>query len=321
MENLKTYFFTEAGVVTAVDDVSFTVNEGEPIGIVGESGSGKTVTALSILRIVPRPGKIVSGNIYYRDESLLAKKEEEMRKVRGRKIAMVFQDPNSSLDPLFTVGSQLTEVIRAHGTATKEEAESKAFKLLELVKIAEPESRLRAYPHELSGGMRQRIAIARALANDPDILIADEPTTNLDVTIQAQVLELLKGLQQELKMTLVMITHDMGIIAETTKKVVVFYAGRVAEVGPTREIFKDMKHPYTAALLNAVPRVDSKRRLVPIPGNIPNLITPPSGCRYNPRCPYSKQICMDEVPPLEHFEGNRAVSCHRWKEISPMEMA
>jgi peptide/nickel transport system ATP-binding protein len=321
VNDLKTYFFTEAGVVTAVDGVSFTVNEGEPIGLVGESGSGKTVTALSILRILPRPGRVVSGSIVYRGENLLSKTEEEMRAYRGRRIAMVFQDPNSSLDPLFTIGSQLFEVIRAHKEISKEEATTQAVKLLELVKISEPETRLRAYPHELSGGMRQRIAIARALASDPDILIADEPTTNLDVTIQAQVLELLKELQQQYRMTLVMITHDMGIIAETTKRVVVMYAGRIAEMGPTEVIFSDMKHPYTAALLNAIPRVDKKKKLVPIPGNIPNLITPPSGCRYHPRCPFAMDVCAEKVPELEVFADERAVSCHRWREIAVREVA
>jgi peptide/nickel transport system ATP-binding protein len=315
IENLKTYFFTEAGVVKAVDDVSFSLNEGEPLGIVGESGSGKTVTSLSILRIVPPPGKIVSGKILYRGEDLLKKSEEEMRKIRGKKIAIVFQDPNSSLDPLFTVESQLTEIITTHTGVSKQQARERALKLLEMVKIPEPEARLKAFPHELSGGMRQRVAIARALANEPDILIADEPTTNLDVTIQAQILELLKELQKQLKMTLIMITHDMGIVAETTKKVIVLYAGRIAEVAPTTQIFKSMKHPYTAALLKTVPRVDKRKELRPIPGNIPNLIEPPSGCRFHPRCEYMVQRCIEEVPELEYFD-QRAVACHRWKEIT-----
>lgn len=315
VENLKTYFFTEAGVVKAVDGVSFTVDEGEPIGIVGETGSGKTVTCLSIMRIVPPPGKIVSGRIIYRGENLLEKKEEEMRKLRGKKIAIVFQDPNSSLDPLFTVESQITEVIMTHSKVSKQEARERALELLKMVKIPEPEARLKAYPHELSGGMRQRVAIARALANEPDILIADEPTTNLDVTIQAQILELLKSLQAQLKLTFIIITHDMGIVAETTKKVVVLYAGKVAEMGPTEQIFKSMKHPYTAALLSTVPRVDKRRELKPIPGSIPNLIDPPSGCVFHPRCAYAIQRCIDEVPELEFFD-QRAVACHRWKELS-----
>lgn len=315
VENLKTYFFTEAGVVKAVDGVSFSVYEGEPLGIVGETGSGKTVTSLSIMRIVPPPGKIISGRIIYRGEDLLEKSEDEMRKIRGKKIAIVFQDPNSSLDPLFTVESQLNEVIMAHLKVTKQEARNRALELLKMVRIPDPEARLKAYPHELSGGMRQRVAIARALANEPDILIADEPTTNLDVTIQAQIIELLKELQSKLKMTLIMITHDMGLVAETTKRVVVLYAGSVAEIAPTNEIFKSMRHPYTAALLKAVPRIDRRKELKPIPGSIPNLIDPPSGCRFHPRCPYVIQRCIEEVPELE-FTDQRAVACHRWKELS-----
>jgi peptide/nickel transport system ATP-binding protein len=315
VQDLKTYFFTEAGVVKAVDGVSFTLNPGEPLGLVGESGSGKTVSALSILRVVPRPGKIISGKITFNGEDLLAKPESEMRSIRGDKIGYVSQDPNSSLDPLYTVESQLAEVIHAHEKIAKEEARDRVLKLLQLVKISEPEARLKQYPHELSGGMRQRIAIARALAAQPDVLIADEPTTNLDVTIQAQVLELLKTLQKELEMSLILVTHDMGIVAEMVKKVVVLYAGRVAEVSSVEETFKSPKHPYTAALLNAVPRVDRKRDLAPIPGNIPNLITPPTGCRYHPRCAYMIDKCAQVVPELEPSGVGREVSCHRWKEI------
>jgi oligopeptide/dipeptide ABC transporter ATP-binding protein len=228
----------------------------------------------------------------------------------------VSQDPNSSLDPLFTIGSQLSEVVQAHEKVTKERASEKVLELLQRVRISEPEARMKAYPHELSGGMRQRIAIARALAGEPDLLIADEPTTNLDVTIQAQVLDLLKDLQRELGMTLVLITHDMGIVAEMTKKVVVLYAGRVAEIASTKETFATPKHPYTSALLKAVPRVDRKKELVPIGGNIPNLITPPSGCRFHPRCKFMQEICVAKEPPLEAIGGGREVSCHRWKEIT-----
>lgn len=313
---MVTYFFTEAGVVKAVDGVSFDVREGESLGLVGESGSGKTITALSIFGIVPRPGRILSGTITYRGENLRSLGQEEMRKLRGRRIGMVFQDPNSSLDPLYTVGSQLEEVIRVHENVTKEKAKARALGLLELVKISEPEARLRAYPHELSGGMKQRIAIARALAGNPDILIADEPTTNLDVTIQAQILDILRDLQKKLKMTLILITHDMGIIAEMTSQIVVLYAGRVAEEASTHELFATPRHPYTAALLRAVPRVDMRRRMIPIGGNIPNLINPPTGCRYHPRCPFVTQVCKDQVPPLEDVDGERRVSCHHWKELS-----
>jgi oligopeptide/dipeptide ABC transporter ATP-binding protein len=317
VDNLHTYFFTEAGVVKAVDGISFTVDAGEPLGLVGESGSGKTITALSVLRVVPRPGKIVSGKITFAGEDLLSKKESEMRAIRGDKIGYVSQDPNSSLDPLYTVEYQLAEVIHAHEKQiTKQEARERVIRLLELVRISEPEARLQAYPHELSGGMRQRIAIARALAAQPDLLIADEPTTNLDVTIQAQVLELLKSLQKDLGMALLLITHDMGIVAEMAKKVVVLYAGRVAEVSDVNQTFRSPKHPYTAALLNSVPRVDKKRELTPIPGNIPNLINPPTGCRYHPRCAFMVDKCVTVMPELEPSGEHRSVSCHRWKELN-----
>ena len=286
------------------------------MGLVGESGSGKTVTALTILGIVQKPGKIVSGEILYRGDNILKMTDEQSRRIRGRKIGMVFQDPNSSLDPLYTVGDQLMEVVRVHSNVSKSEAYKKAMSLLELVRISEPEARLKAYPFELSGGMKQRVAIARALAGEPEVLIADEPTTNLDVTIQAQVLELLRGLQKELGMTLILITHDMGIIAEMTTRIVVLYAGRVAEVASTKDLYKEPRHPYTNALLKAVPRVDARKQLVPIAGNIPNLITPPTGCRYHPRCPYSTQACIDDIPPLEDIGGGRQVSCHHWKELA-----
>ena len=316
VDGLQTYFYTEAGVVKAVDGISFTVNSGEPLGLVGESGSGKTVTALSILNVVPRPGKIIGGKIDFDGNDLLSRPENKMRAIRGDKIGYVSQDPNSSLDPLHTVEFHLVGVIKAHENITKEEASRRALTLLQMVGISEPEARLKAYPFELSGGMRQRVAIARALAAGPDLLIADEPTTNLDVTIQAQVLDLLRTLQKELGMTLILITHDMGIIAEMVKKVVVLYAGRVAEVSNVREIFKSPKHPYTAALLNAVPRIDRKSELTPIPGNIPNLITPPSGCRYHPRCSFMIEKCVSDIPPLESVGDGREVACHRWKELS-----
>ncbi len=291
------------------------MERGEVLGLVGESGSGKTVSALSILRVVPRPGKIVAGKIMFEGEDLLAKPQEEMRKLRGKRIGYVSQDPNSSLDPLYTVESQLSEVIQAHEKIPKQQAVERVLSLLKLVRMPEPEARMQAYPHELSGGMRQRVAIARALAAEPDLLIADEPTTNLDVTIQAQVLDLLRDLQKELGMTLILITHDMGIVAEMAKRVVVLYAGRVAESAGTRDIFASPKHPYTSALLRAVPRVDRRKDLVPIAGNIPNLITPPSGCRFHPRCQYMIDLCVTKEPVLEKSGSGREVSCHRWKEI------
>ncbi len=316
VRDLVTYFFTEAGVVKALDGVSFSVDEGSSVGLVGESGSGKTVTALSIFGIVPRPGRIVSGEIFYRDQNLLKLSSEEMRKIRGGRIGMIFQDPNSSLDPLYTIGDQLAEVVRVHSHVSRQKAMEKALSLLEIVKISEAKARLAAYPHELSGGMKQRIAIARALAGEPEVLIADEPTTNLDVTIQAQVLDLLRELHKSFNMTLILITHDMGIIAEMATKIVVMYAGRVAEVANTRDLFRTPKHPYTAALLKAVPRVDLRKQLVPIAGNIPNLIDPPTGCRYHPRCPYSTQVCVDQIPELESLDGGREVSCHHWRELA-----
>jgi oligopeptide/dipeptide ABC transporter ATP-binding protein len=315
VEDLRTYFFTEAGVVKAVDGVSFSVNEGEPLGLVGESGSGKTVTVLSAMGVVTKPGRIVSGKIFFRGEELEHRKSEEMRKLRGKKIGYVSQDPNSSLDPLYTIGNQLGEVIRTHFPISKDEAFNRGVKLLELVGIPEAPTRMRSYPHELSGGMRQRVAIARALAGEPELLIADEPTTNLDVTIQAQVLDLLKSLEKELDMSLVLITHDMGLIAEMTNRVVVLYAGKVAESASTNEVFSSPKHPYTSALLRSVPRLDRKATLVPIGGNIPNLITPPSGCRFHPRCKYMKERCVDQEPAVEGCGPRREVACHFWKEL------
>ena len=315
ISDLRTYFFTEAGVVKAVDGVSVDVDNGETIGLVGESGSGKSVTAQSVLRIVPSPGKIVGGFIKFEGQDLLAKTEEEMRKLRGRKMAVVFQDPTTSLNPVYTVGKQLTDIISPHRNLTKREAQKSALHILELVGIPEPEKRLKAYPHELSGGMKQRVAIARALSCEPKLLFADEPTTNLDVTIQAQVLDLLRQLQKELGMTMVMITHDMGIIADMTRRVTVLYAGRVMEAADTVTLFTVPKHPYTEALLKAVPSVSQTRTLEVIPGNIPNLIEPPSGCVFHPRCKYAKEICMKEVPSIEKASEGHCVACHRWREL------
>ena len=316
VQGLKTYFFTEAGVVKAVDDATFDVRSKETIGLVGESGSGKTVTALSALRIIPRPGRIVAGSIKFEGTDVLAKSEDEMRQLRGRKMAMVFQDPSSSLNPVYTVEKQLSDILMLHRKLTKKEASQRAEYLLELVGIQDPKSRLKAYPHELSGGMKQRIAIARALSCEPTLLFADEPTTNLDVTVQAQVLELMKKLQRDLGMSMVMITHDMGIIADMTERVTIMYAGRVMEATETKTIFHEPRHPYTEALLAAVPRVDQRRILEVIPGNIPNLIEPPSGCVFHPRCKYARRICMDNVPPLEETGRGHTVACIRWKEVS-----
>jgi len=315
ISNLRTYFFTEAGVVKALDGMSLEVNKGQAVGLVGESGSGKSVTAQSVLRIVPRPGRIVDGSVKFEGEELLTKKEAEMRKLRGPKMAIVFQDPTTSLNPLYTVEKQLTDILMLHRDLSKEDASKQALHLLDRVGIQDPERRLKAYPHELSGGMKQRIAIARALSCDPVLLFADEPTTNLDVTIQAQVLELLKQLQKELNMTMVMITHDMGIIADMTERVTVLYAGKVMEVADTPALFKWPKHPYTEALLKAVPSVKQTRALEVIPGNIPNLIEPPAGCVFHPRCKYAKDVCVKKEPDLERVAEGHYAACHFWREL------
>ncbi|TET19348.1 ABC transporter ATP-binding protein [Candidatus Bathyarchaeota archaeon] len=316
IEGLKTHFFTEAGIVKAVDGISFNLKKGESLGLVGESGSGKTVTALSVLRIVPKPGKITDGKIEFNDENLLKKTEKEMRKIRGSKIAIIFQDPSSSLNPVYTIETQLRDVIMAHQTVSKTEVRKKAIEILEVVGLPDAETRMREYPHQFSGGMKQRVAIARALACEPTLLFADEPTTNLDVTIQAQVLNLLNDLKKKFGMSLVMITHDMGVIAEMTTRIVVLYAGRVCEIAKTYDLFERPRHPYTEALLAAVPRLDMRKTLRVIPGNIPNLIEPPSGCRFHPRCKYAKQTCKEDIPVLEEIESGHFVSCHEWQNIT-----
>lgn len=315
ISHLRTFFFTEAGVVKALDGISLTVEEGKTVGLVGESGSGKSVTAQSVLRIVPRPGRIVEGTIKFYGEDLTQKSEIEMRRIRGAKMAIVFQDPTTSLNPLFTVERQLTDILRLHKDVDKHQATEAALKLIEKVGIPEPKSRLEAYPHELSGGMKQRVAIARALSCEPKLLFADEPTTNLDVTIQAQVLDLLKQLQRDLGMSMVMITHDMGIVADMTERVTVLYAGKVMEDADTVTLFNHPKHPYTEALLKAVPSVAQTRPLEVIPGNIPNLINPPTGCVFHPRCKYATEICMKLDPQWEKVSDGHFVACHRWREL------
>lgn len=317
IDNLKTYFYTWAGVVKAVDGVSLKVDEGETLGLVGESGSGKSVTAMSILRIVPRPGKIIGGRILYRGEDFLKKEEREMRKFRGKEVSYVFQDPSTSLNPVFTIASQLVEVIMRHQNLTKQEALERAIELLDLVEIPDPEIKILNYPHQLSGGMKQRIAVARALSCQPSLLLADEPTTALDVTIQAQILDLLKNLKQRLGMAMILITHDMGVVADVADRITVLYAGRVCESADTRTIFQKPLHPYTRALLEAVPSLALKReKLKVIPGAIPNLIELPAGCRFNPRCEFAKKgVCTIQLPEIEEIEPNHYVACVRAKEI------
>jgi peptide/nickel transport system ATP-binding protein len=319
VENLKTYFFTEAGVVKAVDDVSFSVTKGTTLGLVGESGSGKSVTAQSVLRIVPKPGRIIGGKVLYEGEDWLTKKEDEMREFRGKKTSLIFQDPTSSLNPLFNIGTQLGDIVVQHKKVKKDEAIEWVIKTLKLVNLPDPEEAVRSYPHQFSGGMKQRICIARALLLNPQLLFADEPTTNLDVTIQAQILTLLKDLQKNIGMTLVMITHDMGIIADMCKWIVVLYAGNVMEIGSTETIFEE-PHPYTEALLRAVPRLDQTKALIYIPGNIPNLINPPTGCKFHPRCQYAQSVCSEKKPPVEDVGNGHLMSCHRWKELNRGEL-
>jgi peptide/nickel transport system ATP-binding protein len=317
IENLQTYFYTWAGIVKAVDGISLKINEGETLGLVGESGSGKSVAALSILGIVPKPGKIIGGKILYKSENLLEKDENELEKIRGREIAYIFQDPSTSLNPVFTISSQLVELIKRHQNVTKKEALAKAIELLKLVEIADPEVKIGNYPHQLSGGMKQRMAIARALSCQPNLLLADEPTTALDVTIQAQILDLLKKLKQKLGMAMILITHDMGVVAEVADRITVLYAGRVCESASTKTIFNNPLHPYTRALLEAVPNLALKReKLKVIPGVIPNLIDPPSGCRFHPRCEFAKEgVCTLEMPPVEELEPDHYVACVRVREI------
>lgn len=323
MRNLRTYFYTWAGVVKAVDDVNLEVKEGETLGLVGESGSGKTVTALSILRIVPSPGRIIGGEILYKGENLLEKSEDEMQRIRGKEIAYIFQDPQTSLDPVYSIAEQLVEVIQRLQKIDKKAAVEKAIGLLKTVEIPDPDIRIWEYPHQMSGGMKQRVAVARALSCEPSLLLADEPTTSLDVTIQAQILELMKSLKKKLRMSMILITHDMGVVAETTDRVTVLYAGQVCESCDTRTIFHHPKHPYTEALLTAVPYLSVKReKLEIIPGNIPNLVDPPSGCRFHPRCRYAKPICKKRIPQLEEIEPGHLSACLRVREIdlrSPLE--
>jgi peptide/nickel transport system ATP-binding protein len=315
IEGLKTHFYTEAGIVKAVDNVSFEIKKGESLGLVGESGSGKTVTALSVLRIIPKPGRIVEGKIIFKGKDLAEYSEKEMQKLRGTEIAIIFQDPSSSLNPVYTVETQLRDILLAHETLTKEECRKKILELLNLVGIPEAELRMREFPHQFSGGMKQRVAIARALALHPELLFADEPTTSLDVTIQAQVLDLLEQLKENLNMSLVMITHDMGIIAKMTTRVVVMYAGNVCEIARTGELFEHPRHPYTVLLLAAVPRLDMKKTLSIIPGNIPNLIEPPLGCRFHPRCKYASDKCKQTPPELIEIGPEHFIACHNWNNI------
>lgn len=320
VDNLKMYFHTEDGIVHAVDGVSYTLDRGETLGVVGESGSGKSVTAMTIMGLISMPpGHIEGGRVMYRGRSLLDMSEEEMQHIRGNDIAMIFQDPMTSLNPVYKIGKQVGEGLRLHRGYTKEQALKRATELLDLVGIPEPEKRVNEYPHQFSGGMRQRVMIAMALACDPDILIADEPTTALDVTIQAQILNLIKRLNRELDMTTILITHDLGVVATLCDKVVVMYGGLIMEDGTVEEIFYHPKHPYTMGLIDSIPRVTGgeKQRLKPIPGTPPNLIHPPKGCPFSTRCPYCMNVCMEEMPPYFQEDGHRTM-CWLLHEEAPV---
>ncbi len=297
VEGLRTHFHTEHGVVKAVDGVSFEVGRGEVLGIVGESGSGKSVTNLSVLQLVPTPpGRIESGQVWFDGEDLLTRSERQMRKVRGRRISMIFQDPMSSLNPYLPVRTQVGEVLRLHEGLSRREARAKTIDLLGQVGIPDPSRRVDAYPHELSGGMRQRVMIAMALACEPELLLADEPTTALDVTIQAQILELIQGLCRERGTAVVLVTHDLGVVAGVADRVAVMYAGRIVEQGDVERIFAAAKHPYTRGLLQSLPRLDRKSALTAIPGLPPDLSRLPGGCAFAPRCPLAQARCRSEVP-------------------------
>jgi oligopeptide/dipeptide ABC transporter ATP-binding protein len=311
VEGLVTEFQTEAGVVRAVDGVDLRVGKGETVALVGESGCGKSVTALSIMRLVQAPaGRIAAGRVLLEGVDLAKLPETEMRKVRGARIAMIFQEPMTSLNPVLTVGFQIAEAVRLHRNVSKREAWAEAVKMLDLVEIPDPAERARAYPHQLSGGMRQRVMIAIALSCGPELLIADEPTTALDVTIQAQILELLDGLRERLGMALLLITHDLGVVAERAERVLVMYAGRVIEEGPVADVFRDPRHPYTRGLLRSVPRLGMARaKLDPIPGIVPRLTDLPSGCRFRNRCDLAEADCARIDPPLERFDNGRAAAC------------
>jgi oligopeptide/dipeptide ABC transporter ATP-binding protein len=310
IDNLKVYYFTLEGIVKAVEGVHLKIGKGEALGLVGESGCGKSTTAHSILRLVKKPGKIVEGEIWFENEDLLAKSEAEMRKIRGARIAMIFQNPMSSLNPVFTVGSQIAESIKLHQNVEKREIKEKVLEILEKVGIPSARERMKDYPHEYSGGMCQRAMVAMALSCNPNLLIADEPTTNLDVTIQAQILDLLRALRKEFGASILLIGHDLGVISEVCDTVAVMYAGKLIEHADLATLFKEAKHPYTQALLGSIPRLDLEtERLRVIPGVVPQLINPPPGCRFHTRCEYVKEICRKEEPPLIEIKQGHTVAC------------
>ena len=311
VRNLKTYFYTDEGVVKAVDGLSYDLHKGETLGIVGESGCGKSVHALSILRLIPTPpGKIVDGEVLFEGKNLLTLKDEPMRHIRGNRIAMIFQEPMTSLNPVLTIGEQIAEAVILHQKLDKKASWERAIEMLERVKIPLARERVRDYPHQFSGGMRQRVMIAMALSCNPSILLADEPTTALDVTIQAQILELVKELQREFNMAVIMITHNLGVVAEMCDNVVVMYAGKPVEHTDIKRTFQDPKHPYTWGLLRSIPKLYTrKERLIPIEGQPPSLIDLPVGCAFAPRCPFAMEICVQQDPPDYDIQAGHSAKC------------
>jgi len=316
VKDLKTYFFTENGIVKAVDGVDFEVYQGETLGLVGESGCGKSVTAFSIVKLLDYPGKTVDGQALFKGEDLLKKSEKQMRKIRGKEISMIFQEPMTSLNPVFTIGFQITEALEVHYKMNKTKARERAIQLLEKVGIPIPEQRIDEYPHQLSGGMRQRAMIAMALACDPALLIADEPTTSLDVTIQAQILELMKSLLKQFNSSLIMITHDLGVIAEIADRIAVMYAGKIVEYTDTRSIFYSPLHPYTFGLLTSIPRLDMEiEKLESILGAVPDPLHFPEGCKFHPRCIFATEKCRKQEPVLMEVEEKHLVRCWHFEKV------
>ncbi len=319
VKGLKTQFFTQDGVVRAVEDVSFYVMPGETLGVVGESGCGKSITGLSVMRLIPDPpGKIVEGEITFQGQNLLTLSDDEIRKIRGNRIAMIFQDPMTSLNPVLTINRQISEALQLHLGMSKGEAKARAIDLLKMVGIPNAEERIDQYPHQFSGGMRQRVMIAMALSCNPELIIADEPTTALDVTIQAQILDLMRNLQTELNSGVIMITHSMGVVAGMADRVQVMYAGSIVETASTEEIFANPRHPYTVGLMKSIPRLDArtKTKLEPIRGLPPDLIDLPDMCPFVPRCNYAREKCEQKRPPLMEVSAGHTAACWFWEEVS-----
>lgn len=317
INNLITRFYTESGVVNAVDNNSLYLNEGETLGIVGESGSGKTVTVLSVMGLIENPGRIERGEILFKGEDLLTKSEREMRKIRGKKIAMVFQDSLSSLNPTLTIGEQIGRVLHFHTHLTTRQIRHRTIELLSQVGIPEPEKRATNYPHEFSGGMRQRALIAMAISCNPSLLILDEPTTALDVTIEAQIFELVDRLREEFGIGIILITHDLAVVANSCNRVIIMYAGRIVEEADIYSLYEKPMHPYTRGLLHSMPRLEEKQqKLFSIPGEVPDLIDLPGGCNFSPRCSYVQEECQKLAPELEEIAPNRKIACFRGREIN-----